>query len=87
MHGARIDRFSSQFELYVCSTRPDLELELQLVPPAGEDGESVLGAAGPVLQLRADRAVERTRWLEVLFMVTSAQRLIERGFLPAGMAF
>ena len=87
VHGARIDRFSSQFELYVCSTRPDLELELQLVPPAGEDGESVLGAAGPVLQLRADRAVERTRWLEVLFMVTSAQRLIERGFLPAGMAF
>ena len=83
IHGARIESFRSAFELYICSTQSELEFEISLSPPAVEEGGA---AAQPmVLQLRAEKAINRTSWLESLFMVTSAQRLLERGLIPSGI--
>lgn len=83
IHGARIDSFRSAFELYICSTQSELEFEISLSPPAVKEGGA---AAQPmVLQLRAEKAINRTSWLESLFMVTSAQRLLERGLIPSGI--
>ena len=90
VHAGRIESFRSAFELYVCSTRSELEFEITLTPPASGSGlvhdrEEDAARAPVVLQLRADKAIDRTAWLESLFMVTSARRLMERGLIPAGL--
>ena len=86
IHAGRIESFRSAFELYVCSTRSELEFEITLTPPSTATGgahDSEGNAAPVVLQLRAEKAINRTAWLESLFMVTSARRLMERGLIPS----
>lgn len=92
IHAGRIESFRSAFDLYVCSTRSELEFEITLMPPTnGADGvyatqdDDSSAAAPVVLQLRAEKAINRTAWLESLFMVTSARRLMERGLIPSGL--
>ena len=92
IHGGRVESFRSAFELYVCSTRSELEFEITLAPPSGAsmggDESGSVGVEEPrpvVLQLRAEKAINRTAWLESLFMVTSARRLMERGLIPSGL--
>ncbi len=90
IHAGRIESFRSAFELYVCSTRSELEFEITLTPPShgaddAHDTQHDSAAVPVVLQLRAEKAVDRTAWLESLFMVTSARRLMERGLIPSGI--